>query len=85
MKFYIDNFSYFTDLITEDVGFKLNQDQTLEINGILSPLNFLCYLFLENDNKLKDKDSKIFIDTPKKFWLYEFSSIFSKKIYKKIR
>jgi len=35
-------------------------------------------------NKLKDKNSKIFIDTPKKFWLYEFSSIFSKKLYRKI-
>ena len=35
-------------------------------------------------NKLKDKDSRIFIDTPKKFWIYEFSSIFSKHLYRKI-
>lgn len=35
-------------------------------------------------NKLKDKDSRIFIDTPKKFWIYSFSSIISQKIYKKI-
>jgi hypothetical protein len=57
MKFYIDNFNYFIDLITKDVGFKLYNDQTLEINGILSPPNLLCYIFLENDNKLKDKDT----------------------------
>ena len=35
-------------------------------------------------NKLKGKDSRIFIDTPKKFWIYGFSSFFNQKIYKKI-
>ncbi len=34
--------------------------------------------------KLKNKDSKIFIDTPKIFWIYNFFSYVNLNIYKKI-
>ena len=34
--------------------------------------------------KLKDENSKIFIDTPKSFWLYSFVSLINSKIYKKL-
>ena len=35
-------------------------------------------------NKLINHKSRIFIDTPKKFWIYDLTSIFSQSIYKKI-
>ena len=34
--------------------------------------------------KLKDENSRIFIDTPKSFWLYNFLSLVNTKIYKKL-
>lgn len=35
-------------------------------------------------DKLHNDKSKIFIDTPKKFWIYNFTSFFNQSIYKKI-
>jgi 2-polyprenyl-3-methyl-5-hydroxy-6-metoxy-1,4-benzoquinol methylase len=35
-------------------------------------------------SKLNNQKSKIFIDTPKKFWIYDFTSILNQTIYKKI-
>lgn len=35
-------------------------------------------------DKLHNDKSKIFIDTPKKFWIYNFCSFFNQSIYKKI-
>lgn len=56
MKVYIDNFNYFIDLISDSTDFEYSEDTQISINGELSPLNLLCYIFLENDNRLKSKD-----------------------------
>lgn len=45
-----------------------------------NPLEILKIL----KDKLHNDKSKIFIDTPKKFWIYNFSSFFNESIYKKI-
>ena len=54
------------------------------LNDVLEHLSDPSDVLKFLKNKLKDNNSKIFIDTPKKFWLYEFSSVFSKKLYRKI-
>ena len=56
MKVYIDNFNYFIDLISDSTDFEYSEDTQISINGELSPLNLLCYIFLENDDRLKSKD-----------------------------
>ena len=56
MKIYVDTFDYFTDLFSDNTKFKHLEDVQIEIDGVVSPLNFLSYIFLENDNKLKNKD-----------------------------
>lgn len=56
MKIYVDTFDYFTDLFSDNTEFKHLGDVQIEIDGVTSPLNFLSYIFLENDNKLKNKD-----------------------------
>ena len=45
-----------------------------------NPINVLKIL----NQKLKNKDSKIFIDTPKIFWIYDFFSYINLGIYRKI-
>ena len=45
-----------------------------------NPINVLKIL----NHKLKNKDSKIFIDTPKIFWIYDFFSYLNSGIYRKI-
>tara|TARA_B100000900_G_C20580500_1_gene717318 strand:+ start:962 stop:2200 length:1239 start_codon:yes stop_codon:yes gene_type:complete len=55
MKIYVDTCDYFTDLISDNTEFNYREDIQIEVDGVLSPLNFLCYLFLENENKLKNK------------------------------
>ena len=54
------------------------------LNDVFEHLSDPANVLKTLKNKLKDKDSRIFIDTPKKFWIYEFSSIFSKNLYRKI-
>jgi len=55
MKVYIDNFDYFTDLITDDTTFKISEDNLVDINGVQSPRSFLPHMFVKND-KLIPRD-----------------------------
>ena len=48
--------------------------------SLSNPINVLKIL----NHKLKNKDSKIFIDTPKIFWIYDFFSYLNSGIYRKI-
>ena len=43
MKIYVDTCDYFTDLISDNTKFNYREDIQIEIDGVLSPLNFVIY------------------------------------------
>ena len=57
-------------------GIDIKKWNTLKTNNSQNELHF--------EIRKKLGSERIFIDTPKKFWIYEFSSIFSKHLYRKI-
>ena len=57
MKVYVDNYRYFIDMISTDSNFKSVMHNLIEIDGVISPPNFLTSTFLKNDNELNSIDN----------------------------